>query len=494
MANRRRSALILVGHGSTLNPDSSAPTFQHADEIIRRSVFGEVYCAFWKEEPSLREVLRMVESNDVYVVPNFISEGYFTETVIPRELDLSGAITERDGKLIKYCQPVGNDLRMIDLLLSRARTIAPDVSPENASLLIVGHGTQLNERSAEAARLQVQRIREQQIYAEVCEAYMEEAPFIADWRKLTSQPDVIVVPFFIADGLHSYEDIPELLGIAPRPRRSGFEKLTPFEQPQTSGHYIIEGRRLYYGSAIGTDPLMAEVILDTIDRFDREHVAPHPQSQQGETPIGDALEHLIERGAIGEIEIEKTSAGYRLFHCSDRAALHAAKMLRTATDARELARFDGAGSYRPLKGAPNLPSGWVLELENLDQVRRVLDYFYPAAIGTWRAFQAKHLDVVPLRQTLNRQTGMYEIAGQLTTEQAEGLVPAFCNSKQKCLRTILWEIEPGKPAVDAQKADPDFDQTGLGRQATPILCAEACNLLVAAARSTVKKSQRKATR
>ena len=97
MPDKRNSALVLVGHGSTLNPDSSAPTFQHADEIAQRKVFAEVHCAFWKEEPSLREILRMVERDDIYIVPNFISEGYFTDIVIPRELELAGAITLLSG-------------------------------------------------------------------------------------------------------------------------------------------------------------------------------------------------------------------------------------------------------------------------------------------------------------------------------------------------------------------------------------------------------------
>ena len=44
---------------------------------------------------------------------------------------------------------------------------------------------------------------------------MEQAPFVKDWRTLTDCPDVIVVPFFISDGLHSYEDIPVLLGTDP---------------------------------------------------------------------------------------------------------------------------------------------------------------------------------------------------------------------------------------------------------------------------------------
>jgi hypothetical protein len=79
-------ALLIVGHGSTENPDSSTPYFDHADEIRRRKLFAEVHCCFWKEEPSMREALYMIDSDEVYVVPDFISEGYFTQEVIPREL------------------------------------------------------------------------------------------------------------------------------------------------------------------------------------------------------------------------------------------------------------------------------------------------------------------------------------------------------------------------------------------------------------------------
>jgi sirohydrochlorin cobaltochelatase len=266
MPDKRKSSLVLIGHGSTLNPDSSAPTFQHADEIVRRGLFSEVHCSFWKEEPSLREVLRMVESDDIYVVPNFISEGYFTEVVIPRELQLDGPITHRSGKIIKYCEPVGNDPRMVDLLLHRAREAAPNVAPERTSLLIVGHGTNLNEKSAEAVQSQAKAIRSKGLYAEVSGAYMEEAPFVADWAKNTAQPNVVVVPFFIADGLHSYQDIPVLLGIESAPTAAASQQEIFRRNP-----YSLEGRALYYASAIGTEPLMADVILDTIDRFDRKH-------------------------------------------------------------------------------------------------------------------------------------------------------------------------------------------------------------------------------
>src|SRR6478672_8458883 len=80
------ATLVLIGHGSTLNAESSAPTHQHADELKRRNIFGQVLTAFWKEEPAICAVLRAAYKARVFCVPLFISEGYFTDEVIPREL------------------------------------------------------------------------------------------------------------------------------------------------------------------------------------------------------------------------------------------------------------------------------------------------------------------------------------------------------------------------------------------------------------------------
>jgi tetratricopeptide (TPR) repeat protein len=76
------AALLIVAHGSTVNPDSSAPTLAHAAEIRRRKIFADVECAFWKEEPSLRDAIFLFDPESirqVYVVPNFISEGKYAE-------------------------------------------------------------------------------------------------------------------------------------------------------------------------------------------------------------------------------------------------------------------------------------------------------------------------------------------------------------------------------------------------------------------------------
>jgi sirohydrochlorin cobaltochelatase len=253
------SSLILVAHGSSKNRDSSAPTYAHAETIRKMGVFKEVVCAFWQESPSMREALAMTSGRTVYIVPNFISEGYFTQTVIPREFGLVGSVTPRNGRILKYCQPVGNHPQMTELLLRRAREVAPGVDPAKASMIIVGHGTVIHQNSSRAAVREAERIGARGIYAEVMSAYMEQEPFIGNWDLMTSQPSVVVVPFFIADGLHSFEDIPVLMGIEPSPEdRPGVFNRNPHK---------IRGRELFYASSIGTEPSFAELLLDQARAF-----------------------------------------------------------------------------------------------------------------------------------------------------------------------------------------------------------------------------------
>ena len=289
MERKPGAALLIVAHGSTVNPDSSAPTLAHAAEIRHRNIFADVECAFWKEEPSLRDAIFVFNPEsirEVYVVPNFISEGYFTQTVVPRELELNGRNTKRsNGQIWRYCEPVGNHPLMTELLLKRAREVAPDAAPAETSLLIVAHGTDLNENSAVAAKREAEKIRGLGKYAAALNVYMEEPPLASDWRKLTETPNVVVVPFFISDGLHSYEDIPRLLGIASRhSEHSEAQSRNPVAKPPGNATgsldfarddvkktkrsvfrrnpYTIDGRLLFYAPSIGTDPGFADIIIE----------------------------------------------------------------------------------------------------------------------------------------------------------------------------------------------------------------------------------------
>jgi sirohydrochlorin cobaltochelatase len=238
-----------------------------ATVLRERGLFREVASCFWKEEPSLRDALFFFdepEIREIYVVPNFISEGYFTQTVIPRELELTARLTTRPGGQIwKYCEPVGNHPAVTELLLRRAREVAPGVPESETTLLIVGHGTALNDKSAIAAKREVEKIGALRRYASVQNAYMEEAPLISAWARLTTTPNVVVVPFFISDGLHSYQDIPVLLGIEPEPTAAASQRAIFRHNP-----HQLHGRNLYYASAIGTEPQFAEIIVEQAEAFD----------------------------------------------------------------------------------------------------------------------------------------------------------------------------------------------------------------------------------
>ena len=267
------AALVLVGHGSTLNADSSAPTYQHADELRRREIFAQVVECFWKLEPGIAGVLRGVFAPRVFIVPLFISEGYFTEQVVPRELGLCATgqtdfprAQQRGPQTLHYCGPVGTHESMTGVLLARAREIVaqhpfprPPAASETA-LFIAGHGTGNNENSRKAIERQVALIRALDQYAEVHSVFMEEDPRVGACYTLAKAKNIVMVPFFISDGLHSYEDIPVMLGEPERVVRDRFESGQPTWRNPTEKH----GKRVWYSASIGSEPRLADVILERV--------------------------------------------------------------------------------------------------------------------------------------------------------------------------------------------------------------------------------------
>ncbi len=208
--------------------------------------------------------------------------------------------------------------------------------------------------------------------------------------------------------------------------------------------------------------------------------------------IKRALEAALneDRRRFGQISIRKTNGGgFVLVHRDDEDG-ERLQIFRNAEDAAEIARWDDAGNYRPLKTAPNLRHGWRLEIVDPSELRLALDLFYPGRLAIFAAWKETHLRTTPLRETLDRQSGMYRIAAKISDEQINELVGNFCRSGGGCLRTILWKRDERgtipSTKLPAEKFDLSHDQTGRGEQVIPLLCQEACNLLVADARKVVK--------
>jgi sirohydrochlorin cobaltochelatase len=272
------ATLVLIGHGSTLNAESSAPTRQHADALRRRGGIGQVIEGFWKEEPLLAGVLRGAYGRRVFVVPLFISEGYFTEEVIPRELGFRTSegelvrVQKRGDQTFFYCGPVGTHDSMTEVILARAREIVARFPfpraprPAETALFIAGHGTGNNENSRKAIERQVELIRARGEYAEVYPVFMEEEPRIGDCYQMARARHIVMVPFFISDGLHSYEDIPMMLG---EPERLVRERLAS-GAPTWRNPTERKQKLVWYAPSIGNEAHLPDVIMERVRQMAAE--------------------------------------------------------------------------------------------------------------------------------------------------------------------------------------------------------------------------------
>src|SRR4051812_23857939 len=219
------AALLLLGHGTDLDPQSSAPVYQHAAELRRRGLFAEVREAFWKQAPRVQEVLAGIKAKRVFIAPLFMSEGYFSEGAIPRELGFRAEGQETFARARRvgqqqwfYCRPVGTHERMTEIIMARATEVKTkfpfprEPIPAHTTLFIAGHGTEKDENSRRAVEQHVERIRAFNLVGDVQGIFLEESPRIGGCYVLARTKAIVIVPFFTSDGLHVRQDIPLQLG------------------------------------------------------------------------------------------------------------------------------------------------------------------------------------------------------------------------------------------------------------------------------------------
>lgn len=188
---------------------------------------------------------------------------------------------------------------------------------------------------------------------------------------------------------------------------------------------------------------------------------------------------------------ETGRAGWLICHHADaevaRAGGHGLDLHHGTSGARAIVFFTTDGSYRPLRGSPDLRTGWMIEAASVAELRDILDILYPAAAGLWRAYRAGSLPVEPFRAKLARQTGMYRFASSISDAGAMALVGNVCNPESGCIRRILWPLAPGQEVATL----PSRKFLGRGDEPAadeiPVLCPEACNLLVAKAKEVARR-------
>src|SRR6266481_4489532 len=182
--------------------------------------------------------------------------------------------------------------------------------------------------------------------------------------------------------------------------------------------------------------------------------------------MADSIEEIFNGLAapfsFGQILVQKREgAGFVLLHRDDES-LDQLQTFQDAENAIEISKYDDSGDYRPLKTAPNLRHGWRLELAAVEELRRALDYFYPSRLAVFAAWKSGYLKTTALRETLDRQSGMYRVAAKISDPQINDLVADFCRSDSGCLRTILWKRDRNgvvaSTKLPKEKFDPVYNQ------------------------------------
>ena len=153
---KRNIALILVGHGSQLS--SYQETIQKLTTMVRqRSSFAIVSSGFMKaNSPSISDaVSSAVErgADKIIVVPVFLARSLHTIKDIPRILGLKNGekrgIISRSGHSfeIAYCEPIGADDRLADIVLDRAANALQDLDVRKGTEPSNNAGTEVLEES-----------------------------------------------------------------------------------------------------------------------------------------------------------------------------------------------------------------------------------------------------------------------------------------------------------------------------------------------------------
>jgi sirohydrochlorin cobaltochelatase len=405
------AALILAGHGSHISPNTAGIVWRYVDTLRRRGVAGEITACFWKEQPHFHQVLKTVTAPVVVVVPVLAAAGFFSRQVIPAEMRLAGSITRRDGRAIHYTPTLGEHPYVQRVVQQRVQAVldAASLPPQDTAAVIIGHGTRRSAETRATTQRQVAHLQAQRLTAQVVDAYLDDDPDIPSIYHRTTAQHVIAVPFFLAEGSHTTQDVPQALGI-------------------THDNYPahVNGRQVYYTPPIGTDEVICELILQ-LARDTGYAFAEYPSAalwagfpQAGSDGLCAAL---AEAGTLIFGQLRLTPSEVAPVNSTRRVVLGDAPALRQHLREKP---------FRPLATAADLPADWVVEVESPAAVPAVVETVYPGVLADWAAQQRGSFRAERLADTLARQQGMFR---QLAGADIAGGVARVCG---RCVLRPAW--------------------------------------------------------
>ncbi|HRE49516.1 MAG TPA: CbiX/SirB N-terminal domain-containing protein [Aggregatilineales bacterium] len=444
-----KTALILAGHGSHISAETAGVIWRAVDAIRVRGAADEVTAAFWKESPSFHAVFASLTATDITVIPLFTARGYFTKTVIPAEMGLHGALTKRDGRLIRYAKPLSAHPTLGTIVRERALSgiRRANVPPDQIAIAVIGHSTRRDPASRRATEDQAAALRALSIAAEVVAVFLDDAPSIPDVYTLTASPTLIAVPFFLAEGSHAALDVPARLGL---------------ERGQREG--LINGRRLIYTDPVGTGESLVEIILDLAVAGGAALKTPSSAGFWCGFPQagGNALIKAVEAAGVlplGDLILSSTEGVF-----AKDGQNNALAEIITTPDALRTRLRQPQSRFRPLPTAADLPRGWHVPLSSLADLPAVVETIYPGVVADWAAGRDGTFRAGSFGAAIARQTGMFRGLAEMSHARQGEIVASVCG---RCVRRPTW----------------------FNGELGAIPCAEPCNVWLSEANAVLSTTQ-----
>lgn len=409
------TALVLAGHGSHISPNTAGIVWTLVDELRALRIADEITAAFWKEMPAFHRVLYTLNAADVTIVPLFTAQGYFTRTVIPAEMGLTGSITQRDGRTLRYARTLGEHPALKSIVFSRIKQIMEqhNLTAAQTAAAVIGHGTKRSAESRYAAEAQAAAVRASGLVAEAIAVYLDDIPDIPSIYRLTSASNLIAVPYFLAAGSHTTLDVPAELALPPG---------------QTTGDVL--GRTVYYAPPIGTDSDLCEIVLDLA------YEAGMPLSPRRH---GSHWDGFPAAGRDDLIEAVWSSGGMQfgqLWVSPHEVRVDSSEKYLTTLDspARVRQRIRET-PFRPLSTSADLPGGWRVEIRDPTMLHATVETVYPGKVADWSAYRRGAQSAESLVEVAGRQTGMLRELVSLDPAHQSTWATAICEA---CICHPTW--------------------------------------------------------
>ena len=126
------TAIAVIGHGTRRNRASRDTARDQAERLRQAGYASEVVAVYLDDEPDIPSVYQSTRAPNIIALPYFLAAGSHVGMDVPRALGITGSSEEEhvNGRTVYYCDPVGADASLSDVVLALARDTGLPFEPE----------------------------------------------------------------------------------------------------------------------------------------------------------------------------------------------------------------------------------------------------------------------------------------------------------------------------------------------------------------------------